>query len=248
MRKVFRQLIKRAFCSRAKYYPTRLDVPLDAPLGSWISSHRHVQHNYYRTSKTIFRRIDANSFQRFTEDDNPSIFTPDTIRNSLPPEAHPIEASVSGDNLHPSQPYDLTPLAQFPVTNEDDDLEVVDGAYVRSARAILAASDSSVDPIDGRATFNWRITTIKKVGLISKCDVVRSNPKYMNSYRGEFAGLNSLITWLLHNSFHTKNIKIVCDNKSCVDVLLDLHIQPTDLNEAEADLIVDTRRKLSKIA
>jgi ribonuclease HI len=70
----------------------------------------------------------------------------------------------------------------------------------------------------------------------------------MNSYRGEFAGLNSLITWLLHNSFHTKNVKIVCDNKSCVDVLQDLNIHLTDLDAAEADLIIDTRRKLSKFA
>jgi hypothetical protein len=78
MRKVFRQLIKRAFCSGAKYYPARLDVPLDTPLGSWLPSQRHIQHKFYRTSKTIFCRIDATSFQQFTEDDNLSIFTPDT--------------------------------------------------------------------------------------------------------------------------------------------------------------------------
>jgi ribonuclease HI len=70
----------------------------------------------------------------------------------------------------------------------------------------------------------------------------------LNSYRGEFAGLNSLVTWLLENEFHTKKIKIVCDNKGCVDVLQDLHIQSTDLDKAKADLVVDTRRKLSKFA
>jgi ribonuclease HI len=155
---------------------------------------------------------------------------------------------MNGDNLQPLQQYDLTLLPQLPDAGSTDDLEIVDGARVRSARTILAASDSSVDPIDGRATFNWRITTTRKVGLISKCDVVRSNPKYMNSYRGEFAGLNSLITWLLDNSFHTKTIKIVCDNRSCVDILQDLHIQLTDLDKAEADLIIDTRRKLSRFA
>jgi hypothetical protein len=248
MWKIFRRLIKRAFCSRAKYYPAQLDVPLDTPLGPWLPSQRHVQHKFYRTNNTLFQRTDSNSFQRFTATDNPSIFTPNTTRDSLPPEAHPIETSMNGDNLQPSQQYDLILPPRLPATSSTDDLEIVDGARVRSARTILAASDSSVDPIYGRATFNWRITTTRKVGLISKCDVVRSNPKYMNSYRGEFAGLNSLITWLLENSFHTKIVKIVCDNRSFFDILQDLHIQLTDLDKAEADLILDTRRKLSKFA
>jgi hypothetical protein len=70
----------------------------------------------------------------------------------------------------------------------------------------------------------------------------------MNSYRGELAGLHSLVTWLLQNNFHTKKIKIVCDNKGCVNILQDLHIQLTDLDKAEADLVIDTRRKLSKFS
>ena len=148
MWKIFRRLIKRAFCSRAKYYPAQLDVPLDTPLGPWLPSQRHVQHKFYRTNNTLFQRTDSNSFQRFTATDNPSIFTPNTTRDSLPPEAHPIETSMNGDNLQPSQQYDLILPPRLPATSSTDDLEIVDGARVRSARTILAASDSSVDPID----------------------------------------------------------------------------------------------------
>ena len=77
-------------------------------------------------------------------------------------------------SIHHNHISNLTPLAQLPTANNDDDLEIDDGTHIRSAREILAAGDSSVDPIDGRATYNWRITTVQKSALPQ--NVILSNP------------------------------------------------------------------------
>jgi hypothetical protein len=111
---VFRRLIKRAFCSRAKYFPVRLDVPLDSPLGAWLPSSRHIQHKYYRTSQTIFHRLSDNCYRRYTESDVPSLYFPSTVRHSLPPEAHPTEITASGDRLQPIHQFHLPPRLNFP--------------------------------------------------------------------------------------------------------------------------------------
>jgi hypothetical protein len=68
--------------------------------------------------------------------------------------------------------------------------------YIYTAENIIAASDSSVDPVSGEATFNWRITTYERRGLITKSSFVNDNPLYMNSHRGEMAGLQDLVDWL----------------------------------------------------
>jgi hypothetical protein len=71
-------------------------------------------------------------------------------------------------------------------TNDDPD-------HIYAAENIIAASDSSVDPVSGEATFNWHITTYERRGLITKSSFVNGNPLYMNSYRGEMAGLQDLV-------------------------------------------------------
>jgi hypothetical protein len=91
-----------------------------------------------------------------------------------------------------------------------------DPEHIYAAENIIAATDSSVDPVSGEATFNWHITTYNKKGLITKRSIVNSYPLYMNSYRGEMAGIHDLVDWLHAAELQNKVIKIVCDNKSCV--------------------------------
>jgi hypothetical protein len=69
----------------------------------------------------------------------------------------------------------------------------------------------------------------------------------MNSYRGEFAGLQDLTTWLIQTNLHTKRVQIGCDNYGCVKMLQYLTTELTDLDKAEADLISSiTRANLAK--
>jgi hypothetical protein len=75
-------------------------------------------------------------------------------------------------SIHHNHISNLTPPAQLQTANNDDDLEIDDGTHIR--REILAAGESSVDPIDGRATYNWRITTVQKSALPQ--NVILSNP------------------------------------------------------------------------
>ena len=116
--------------------------------------------------------------------------------------------------------------------------------YIYTAENIIAASDSSVDPVSGEATFNWRITTYERRGLITKSSFVNDNPLYMNSHRGEMAGLQDLVNWLHKTELRNKVIKIVCDNESCVNGLQNRNMSLTDLDKAESDLMQDIIHKL----
>jgi hypothetical protein len=78
MWKTFRQLIKRAFCSKSGYFPTTLPVPLDKPLGKWLNTTRHIEYNEYRTRTRIFIR-DNNQFKHYIEQSNANYFAQDNL-------------------------------------------------------------------------------------------------------------------------------------------------------------------------
>jgi ribonuclease HI len=67
---------------------------------------------------------------------------------------------------------------------------------------------------------------------------------YMNSYRGEMAGIQDLVDWLHTTELRRKVIKIVCDNESCVKALNKGGLSLVDLDKAESDLIRDIVNKL----
>jgi hypothetical protein len=133
-----------------------------------------------------------------------------------------------------------------PVPPTDDPMETdeKDMEHINQATNIIAASDASVNPITGEAAFNWRITTYEKRGLITKSSFVNSNPMYMNSYRGEMAGIQDLVDWLHKTDLRRKVIKLVCDNEGCVKTLNKGKLSLVDLDKAESDLIRDIVDKL----
>jgi ribonuclease HI len=131
-----------------------------------------------------------------------------------------------------------------PPTEESAEADEINTEYRYQATNIIAASDASVNPITGEAAFNWRITTYEKRGLITKSSFVNSNPMYMNSYRGEMAGIQDLVDWLHTTELRQKVIKIVCDNESCVKALNKGELSLVDLDKAESDLIRDIVNKL----
>jgi hypothetical protein len=113
----------------------------------------------------------------------------------LPLAAHPAESTRTlRYNLQAVHPYSTAELPS-PPTGDLPEVNETDIDYIHRSTNIIAASDSSVNPLTGDATFNWRITTYDKRGLISKSSFVNSNPMYMNSYRGEMAGIQDLVDW-----------------------------------------------------
>jgi ribonuclease HI len=242
----FRQLMKQAFCTKSKHYSTKIAVPLDTPLGPWLKNERHVQYKAYRTDQTIFILSDV-VYERYIENEHANYFTLDAekpTRNNIPPEAHPIETYISNEKLYSHHHYlhHHIEIEEENSDSTDENIEKVDEQLIYDAVSILAASDSSVDNFQGEASFNWRITTWTKKGLITRSAFAEGNPKYMNSYRGEMAGVHDLIKWLHSEGMTRKKIKIVCDNQSCVTTLNTTYFSLTDLDQAEADLIRSIRK------
>jgi ribonuclease HI len=66
----------------------------------------------------------------------------------------------------------------------------------------------------------------------------------MNSYRGEMAGLQDLVEYIHATELRRKVLKIVCDNKGCVDSLQEGELSLVDYDKAESDLIRDIKKKL----
>jgi hypothetical protein len=101
------------------------------------------------------------------EKDNTNYFVDDGVCDALPPAAHPTERTTTiRNNLQATTEYDiLEPPAALP--NASSEAESTDPSIIYQATNIIAASDSSVDPITGEATYNWRITTYDKKGLIT---------------------------------------------------------------------------------
>jgi len=240
---IFRQLIKRAFCSKYKWTPLKSDVRLDSPLGAWYQTHRHIQYEAYRTRVKLFLH-NNNNYRRFKEKENTNYFEEDGDAGVLPKAAHPtsttrtlknhLQATTSYESVEPPQPQNQT----------TEDATENDPEHIYRATNIIAASDSSVDPITGEATYNWRITTYDKKGLITKSSFVNGNPAYMNSYRGEMAGLQDLFDYIHATDLRRKVLKVVCDNKGCVDVLNQDGTTLVDLDRAEADLIQNIKKKI----
>eukprot|EP00956_Cyclotella_meneghiniana_P023204 scaffold44714_cov61-Cyclotella_meneghiniana.AAC.4 len=233
---VFRRLVKRAFCSQYKQTLLQSNIQLDTALGNWYITTRHIQYDKYRTRIKFFQRQN-DGFQRYKEKDNTNYFIEDGHCEALPSAAHPAERTITlRGKLQATHPYSVAEIPT-PPADEPPEADEIDTDHIYEATNIIAASDSSVNPITGEATYNWRITTYDKRGLISKSSFVNSNPMYMNSYRGEMAGLNDLIEWLHASELQRKVIKIVCDNESCVKALNKDTFSLVDLDKAEFDLI-----------
>jgi fructose-specific phosphotransferase system component IIB len=224
----FRQLMKRAFCTKSKHYSTKIAVPLDTPLGPWLKNERHVQYRAYRTDRTIFIPSDE-VYERYIENEHANYFTLDDekpTRNNIPPEAHPIETYISNEKLysHHRYSYHHIEIEEENSDDTDENVEKIDERFIYEAASIIAASDSSVDNFHGEASFNWRITTWTKKGLITRSAFAEGNPKYMNSYRGEMAGVHDLIKWLHSKGMTRKKIKIEYVTIKAVSKLSTQHI------------------------
>eukprot|EP00956_Cyclotella_meneghiniana_P013829 scaffold20268_cov64-Cyclotella_meneghiniana.AAC.10 len=193
----FRQLVKRAFCFKKRN--TRIDhqVPLDIPLGKWYNNaRRHISYEAYRTRKVLFvqqQEYGQICYNRYVTNEDRNYFVMEGISMKLPPDAHPVTTTVSRNgNLIADQDYGNTTdplLSEYQTTDSDE--EEVSGSNLDTlldADTLITCSDGSHDPITAKAAFNWRIVTDKELGLTEYSAPVNTNPKYVNSYRAEYAG------------------------------------------------------------
>ena len=147
-------------------------------------------------------------------------------------------------NLIADQEYsiiDNVALLQYRSTDEEgEEMNKTDLEILRNATCLKACSDGSYDPISSKAAFNWRVITDAGAGTgLTDCSApVNTNPKYMNSYRAEYAGLRSLVRYIKKQKLHTKEIIVYCDNKACVDELNKPASEDmTELEKSESDII-----------
>ena len=106
---------------------------------------------------------------------------------------------------------------------DEDDLTALENSET------IACYDGSYNPIEQKAAFNWRIV---------RSAPVNTNPKYLNSYQAEFAGLRGVIRYMRKHDLHKKKITLYCDGKSCVDALnSDIEFTSASLERAESDII-----------
>jgi hypothetical protein len=123
---------------------------------------------------------------------------------------------------------------------DDEEIMEEDGLDIlRRADELITCSDGSYDAIAQKAAFNWRIVDKDRNGLTTVSAPIMTNPKYLNSYRAEFAGLRSLVRFLRKNGLHRKKIVVHCDGKSCIDILEkgSISTDTADLEKAEYDII-----------
>ena len=134
------------------------------------------------------------------------------------------------------------------VTEDSLSDDRTDYDFLQDAERIVAVSDASVDPITGEATYAWRVTTWGNRGLVCRSSFVNGNPDYMNSYRAELAGLYNMLQWMIDAGFTDKHVTISCDNEACINGLSTTFCGLSDLDKAEADLLVPCRNALKSLS
>lgn len=244
----FRRLFKRAFCTKNK--TRRLDqrLPLDRPLGAWYNVERHIEYDVYRSKNVICERqtVEGPSiYDRYITKDDANYFVKEGTRHDLVHASHPTSLTEGREgHFHADHEYnmELTPIA-IANTEEEEQIQATELDILLSSDELVACSDGSYDPIEQKAAFNWRIVTPNETGLTTGSAPVNTNPKYLNSYRAEFAGLRGVIKYMRKHGMKDKKITVYCDGQSCVNALnADQEFTSSSLERAESDIIQTTQK------
>jgi hypothetical protein len=65
--------------------------------------------------------------------------------------------------------------------------------------------------------FAWVITQHDLSGYVKRSKPIRTNPKYMSSFRSELEGVHDVISYLVTNHYTGRKIDLWCDNKQPFD-------------------------------
>ncbi|KAL7545317.1 hypothetical protein ACHAWF_008670 [Thalassiosira exigua] len=158
-----------------------------------------------------------------------------------PPEhAIPVNGYTRSrhEKAYPLQDYVFAQSPRLPEQEVATEHETHNLNDLMQATRATAVSDGSVDPVSGKAGFAWVISLPNRTAWIKFKAPVRSNPKYMTSYRAELAGVHDVLKYLDVNGMHDMSIDLWCDNKGVIDVLTsENEYGLTDLDAAESDLV-----------
>ena len=253
----FRFYLRKSFCTKPKRISRMSAMPLDIALGKWIDTDRHVSYDKYRTEQWMYIRQEGRDvladgdyvrYELVNEHGNCFKATRDVVRR---PPQHAIPMVAYTRERHQSafalSEYDLQP-APPTIRSRDETIESHEPDLVRNAQRLTAVTDGSVDPVSGKAGFSWIITTPGRTAWIKCSKPVRSNPKYMTSYRAEMAGLHNVIQYISTNALSDIDIELWCDSESAVKVLNSTdEYMLTSLDAAESDLVKAARALLTQL-
>ena len=262
----FRRLLKRAF-STDRRLSTRYNIPLTIPLGEWLPVERHIKYTTYRTANKLYLRefiddlealpnvdpngdvvtvpqLDTGIIWQYSEHPTGNYFLQEQTIATIPPQAHPVSGYFRDERFYASSEYTMhpsppNPPTQFPPT-------IVGESVLRNAQRLTVVSDGSMDPISGQAAFAWVITQQDRSGYVQRSKPIRTNPKYMSSFRSELEGVHDVISYLVTNNYTGRQIDLWCDNKWCIDALNKPGDSLDELGKAEGALLKATRNLLTE--
>ena len=161
---------------------------------------RHIEYKVYRSKNVIRERQKVQGpfiFDSYITKDKANYFVKEGTRHELVHASHPTSLTEGREgNFHADHEYhmDITPVVPEN-TEEEEQVQAIELEILLSSKELVACSNGSYDPIEQKAAFNWRIVTPNETGLTTGSAPV-NNPKYLNSYRVEFAGLRGVIKYM----------------------------------------------------
>ena len=190
----FRFLLRKTFCTKPKRVLKTKRMMLDEPLGKWIDTERHIQHEMYRTENMLCIRKE-NKFDTYClQSLCGTAFKREGEADSVPARAIPTDGYTRFNRAYSYYEYDIE---EQNGQEEQQTNETERGSdRMNEEEKLTAVSDGSYDPISGKAAYAWIITTPGKTSWVKKNDTVRGNPRYMTSYRSELAGIISLLKYI----------------------------------------------------
>eukprot|EP01082_Thalassiosira_pseudonana_P008637 g7672.t1 g7672 contig26:13077-14873(-) len=255
----FRRLLKRAF-STNRHLSSRHNTPLAIPLGVWLPVERHTAKKLYHREFVddlvalpnaepngdigTVPQLDTGIIWQFSEHPTGNYFRREGTIATIPPQAHPVGGYFPDERFYASLDYAMqppipNPPTQFPPT-------AVGESVLRNAQRLTVVSDGSMDPISGQVAFAWVITQQDRSGYVKHSKPIRTNPKYMTSFRSELEGVHDVISYLATNHYTGKKIDLWCDNKWCIDALNKPGDSLDELGKAEGALLKATRNLLTE--
>eukprot|EP01082_Thalassiosira_pseudonana_P016026 g13601.t1 g13601 contig9:13162-14655(+) len=187
-------------------------------------------------------QLDTGIIWQYSEHPTGNYFLREKTALFIPPQAQPVTGYFQEERLYADTAYTVQPIAHDPPIQHPAVID--DDAALRNAPRLTVVSDGSMDPISGRAAFAWVITGPDRIGYIKRSKPIRTNPRYMSSFRAELEGVHDVISYLTTNHYTGQRIDLWCDNKWCIDALSNPHDAIDELGRAEGALIKATRTLL----
>lgn len=231
----FRRLLQKTFCINTPIdYHYNDSMDLDHPLGKWLPVQRNTWSPAYRTTDTLYWRVqDDWELYVLTKSTVSGFYHFSHTTRTLPLDSHPVKYQQVGDTLWTQKPYHMH--------NSMDVMRppghVMENILSDPTRDILTVgSDGSVYLKDKVAACAWVITDSED-SRMTACFLM-TNISSVSSYRSELEGIYRSLTHLQHLGITPQGVQHWCNNESAVnDCNKGLHT-PAAMGKPDADLVL----------